>query len=61
MKASVTDDCTACGLCINMCPEVFEMGDSIAEVKVDVVPEAAEDDCREAAENCPVDAIKIEE
>lgn len=61
MKAKVTDDCTACGLCINMCPEVFEMGDSIAEVTVQVVPESAEDSCREAAENCPVEAIEIEE
>jgi ferredoxin len=61
MKATVTDECTACGLCVETCPEVFEMGDEMAEVKVDPVPAAAEASCREAADGCPVDAIQIEE
>ena len=61
MKATVTDDCTACELCADVCPEVFEMGDEIAQVKVEEVPTGAEDACREAAEGCPVSAIKIEE
>ena len=30
MKATVTDDCIACGLCIDTCPEVFDMGDDLA-------------------------------
>ncbi len=61
MKATVTDDCTACGLCVDTCPEVFEMGDTKAEVKVDVVPAEAEDACRDSAEGCPVNAILIEQ
>ena len=30
--------CTACGLCVELCPEVFEMGIEAAEVITDPVP-----------------------
>ena len=62
MKASVDSDvCTGCGLCVDTCPAVFEMDDAVAKVLVASVPEDALDICREAADNCPVEAIKIEE
>ena len=61
MKATVDDTCTACGLCVDICPEVFELGDTMAEVKGDTVPPEAEDSCREAADSCPVSAIQIQE
>lgn len=63
MKATVNQEtCIGCGLCAETCPTVFEMNDDdIAVVKVGSVPADAADDCREAAENCPVDAITIEE
>ena len=61
MKVTVTDDCIACGLCCDMCPEVFGMGEEFAEVLVEEVPEEAEDACRQAAEDCPTEAIIIEE
>lgn len=61
MKAEVTDDCIACGLCIDTCPEVFEMGDQYAEVIVDEVPEEAEETCRQSADECPAEAIIIHE
>jgi ferredoxin len=61
MKAIVDQDaCIGCGLCPDICPEVFEMNDDDkAEVTVDPVPADVEDSCREAAESCPVDAITI--
>ena len=62
MKAVVVaDDCTGCGLCVETCPEVFEMkDDDIAIVKADPVPAGAEATAKEAAEDCPSEAIKIE-
>lgn len=60
MKVSITEDCTACGLCVDTCPEVFEMGDEIAEVIADPVPEELEDQVTQAAEECPVEAIIVE-
>ncbi|MCK9252223.1 MAG: ferredoxin [Clostridiaceae bacterium] len=63
MKATVDRDlCIGCGLCAEICPEVFEMDDeSIAQVIVDVIPPEAEETAREAAASCPVEAIKIED
>ena len=61
MKVSVNDECTGCGLCVDTCPEVFEMEDDIATVTVDEVPAGSIDTCKEAAEDCPVEAISIEE
>ncbi|MEN3013753.1 MAG: ferredoxin [Endomicrobiia bacterium] len=61
MKVKIDKDlCTACGLCADTCPEVFEMGEDSAIVKTDVVPVEYEDKVKEAAENCPTEAIIIE-
>jgi ferredoxin len=61
MKAVVDADlCTGCELCTQTCPDVFEMQDDIAIVKVDEVPADSEDCAKQAAEECPVEAIKIE-
>lgn len=62
MKAKVDAElCTGCELCVETCPEVFEMGDDVAVVIVDVVPEDAEETCQEAADDCPSEAINIED
>ena len=62
MKAVVDPDtCTGCELCVDTCPEVFEMADDVAVAKVDPVPPEAEETCQEAADGCPVEAITIEE
>ncbi len=62
MKAVVdADECTGCELCSQTCPEVFEMEDDIAIVKGDEVPGNAEETCRQAVEECPVECITIED
>lgn len=62
MKVSIDEDlCTGCGLCEETAPDVFEMPDEIAKVKIDVVPSDSEDAVRQAAEECPVECIAIEE
>ncbi len=60
MKVKIDADlCTACELCTTSVPEVFQMGDEVAEVAVDEVPADKEDAVKEAVEDCPVDAIII--
>lgn len=61
MKAVVDADlCTGCELCTQTCPDVFEMEDDVAIVMGDEVPAGSEDCAKQAAEECPVEAIKIE-
>jgi ferredoxin len=52
--------CIGCGLCAETCPDVFEMKDDKATAKMDAVPDNLADTCREAAEECPVEAIQVE-
>jgi len=57
----IKEECIACGVCADIAPEIFEMGDDAAEVKVDDVPASEQEAVREAAESCPTEAIEIEE
>ena len=63
MKVCVdAEACSGCGPCVDICPEVFELDEEgIAVVKVAEVPTELCEACREAVENCPTDAIAIEE
>ncbi len=63
MKAHVDQTlCIGCGLCESLCPDVFSMGDDgLAKAIEDDVPESSEDCARDAASQCPTEAIKIEE
>ena len=60
MKITINEECIACEQCVEICPEVFSMGDETAEVTVDEVPKEYQEACREAAEECPAEAIIIE-
>ncbi|KKO18841.1 MAG: ferredoxin [Candidatus Brocadia sp.] len=62
MRAKVDPDiCTGCELCTQTCPEVFYMKGDVAEAKNADVPAGSEDLCRQAAEECPVEAIIIQD
>ena len=60
MRVRIEDTCTACGLCVDTCPDVFEMGSDMVEVTVDEVPPEFEDAVQQAADECPVEAIIVE-
>jgi len=60
MKAVVDQDaCIGCGLCVQVAPDTFEMQDDKAVTKVEEVPEDKSEDAKNAADQCPVDAIAI--
>ena len=62
MKAIIDEEtCTGCGQCEETCPEVFEIDGDVARIIADPVPGDAEFDCRSAADECPDEAIIIEE
>ena len=61
MKVRVdTDLCAGFGICVGICPEVFELhGDGYATVLVDEVPTELEDLVERAASQCPARAIFV--
>lgn len=69
MKTFVDKDtCIACGACGATAPDVFDYDDEgLAFNKIDdnantaEIPDALQDDVRDAAEGCPTDSIKVEE
>ena len=62
MKAKIDQNlCVGCGICSDICPEAFEAAGAVAVVKAGEVPLTAEKYCRQAKDDCPVEAITIEE
>ena len=59
MHAYVNSNCIGCGLCPNLCPEVFTMTDEGVAVAKREVGTQTEKTAREAAESCPVNAIEL--
>jgi len=59
-KVWIEEGCTSCGMCEEICPDVFEMPDE-AEVIQGADFNAQEDNIKEAADSCPVEIIKYEE
>ena len=59
-KVWVDDECIACGTCVDLCPEVFEMEGDLAVV-LSTADLSLDDKIVEAAEACPVEAIHYEE
>lgn len=60
MKVRIEDTCTSCELCVDTCPDVFEMGPDMAQVIVDEVPPELEEAVQQAADECPAGAIVVE-
>jgi len=49
--------CLGCGVCINLCPEVFELKNGKSEIKEKVDLEKNKDCIKESIDSCPVGAI----
>jgi len=52
--------CLGCGMCINMCSQVFEFKNGKSSVKKDADLEKNKSCIIQAASLCPAQAIKIE-
>jgi ferredoxin len=59
-KVWIEDGCTACGVCEEICPEVFKVID-LATVISGIDYSGYEEQIKEAADNCPVEVIKYAE
>ena len=54
------DTCIGCGVCVGMCPDVFELGDdSLAHAISGPVPPSLTADAESARFACPVSAIDV--
>jgi NAD-dependent dihydropyrimidine dehydrogenase PreA subunit len=56
MAYKISEDCIACGTCIDECPV-----DASAEGDIYVIDPELCTDCGSCAEVCPVDAISVDE
>jgi len=56
----IEEGCTACGLCEDICPEVFKLEDLATVIKGVNYPDY-EEQIKEASESCPVEVIKYSE
>lgn len=53
------EKCIGCGLCVSLCPDVFELGeDGKSKVKEGADLEKNKECIKEAKEGCPVGAIE---
>lgn len=61
MKGYVDKDtCIGCGICPDVCPEIFKMDDDGKAIgSDDEISEDAMDNALDAEAQCPVDAIKV--
>ncbi len=60
MRIIVSNRCVGCGACSTISPEVFEISGNSAIANQTKIS-GHEESCIDAALNCPVNAIKIDE
>ncbi|MBP1696399.1 MAG: frd 2 [Deltaproteobacteria bacterium] len=61
MKIRVDKEiCIGDEICVELCPELFEMEGNVAAAKMENVRKGLEEKVKKAATSCPVEAIIIE-
>ncbi|MCK4805924.1 MAG: ferredoxin [Candidatus Pacebacteria bacterium] len=53
--------CLGCGVCISLCPEVFELKDGKSEIKEKVNFKKHKDSIKQVIETCPTSAILMKD
>jgi len=62
MKVKIDKElCSGDEICVDICPELFKMEGDVAVVKMETVTEDLKERCREAADECPSEAIIVED
>ena len=59
MKIEIKDYCVRCGLCEDLCPEIFKLNvqDDVIELKYDEIPKELEEKALQMIADCAVGAI----
>ncbi len=60
MKVRIEEGCIGCGLCIDVCPEVFRLNDEGLSEVYEQPKSENQDSAQEAADGCPVTVIITE-
>lgn len=55
--AKSQDECIACGLCVELCPDIFAEGDDKPIIAQPQVEPAQEECAQNAVDSCPVSCI----
>ena len=61
MRLAIRDSCIRCGICIDICPELYDMdyNEDVIRIVVEAVPEPFMDKARESIRDCAVGAIYL--
>ena len=61
MKLAIEDFCIRCGICIDICPELYEMDfkEDEIHIKMEEVPEDFMEKAKETIRDCAVTAISF--
>jgi ferredoxin len=59
MKLAIEPFCIRCGICIDICPDLYEMDfdEDLIRIRVDEVPAGLMDKAKESIRDCAVAAI----